>query len=135
VAGHFQSFFIALISGRYNFNENFSKSWLTETMMLVYNIFEFKKKGEKMDRKKWTESEIHRLKRSYKVLTIKELMRLFPERNANCINAQIRRLKDRGEIVGNKDPEVRKTAMRQRRWLRQVRPGKFNVNPDSWDED
>ena len=85
-----------------------------------------------MNRNKWTDSEIDRLKRAYKVLTIKELLLLFPDRNAESINAKIKRLKEKGEIIGNKDSEVKKIAMKQRRWVRQLRPGEFNIDPDSW---
>lgn len=92
-----------------------------------------KERGKKkMNRNKWTDSEIDRLKRAYKVLTIKELLLLFPDRNAESINAKIKRLKEKGEIIGNKDSEVKKIAMKQRRWVRQLRPGEFNIDPDSW---
>ena len=85
-----------------------------------------------MDRNKWTDAEVDRLKRAYKVLTIKELLLLFPDRNAESINAKIRRLKEKGEIVGNKDRKVKEIAMKQRRWVRQIKPGEFNIDPGSW---
>ena len=84
-----------------------------------------------MPRNTWTDAEVDRLKRAYKVLTIKELMMLFPDKNAESINAKIRRLKEKGEIVGNKDRKVKEIAMKQRRWVKQIKPGKFNTDPDS----
>jgi hypothetical protein len=91
-----------------------------------------KRKDKKMSGNKWTEVEVDRLKRAYKVLTIKELLMLFPDRNAESINAKIKRMKENGEITGNKDRDVKKIAMKQRRWVRQLRPGEFNTDPDSW---
>lgn len=85
-----------------------------------------------MNRKKWTNADVDLLKRTYKVLTIKELLLLFPDRNAESINAKIKRLKEKGEIVGNKYREVQEIAMKQRRWIRQEKPGEFNIDPDSW---
>ncbi|MFZ0451944.1 MAG: hypothetical protein WAL98_22155, partial [Desulfatiglandaceae bacterium] len=73
-----------------------------------------------------------RLIRAYPVLTIKELLMLFPECNADMINAKVRRLKTNGLITKNKDSHVRKIAMKQRLWVRQIKPGEFNTDPDSW---
>ena len=85
-----------------------------------------------MARDTWTKVETDRLKRAYKVLTIKELEMLFPDKTRHSINAKIGRMKRKGEIVGNKNRRVRKIAMEQRRWSRQTKPEVFNVDPDSW---
>jgi hypothetical protein len=85
-----------------------------------------------MEGKKWTEYESDLLKRAYKCLTIKELEILFPDKTRDSINAKIRRLKSKRKIVGNKNRRVRIAALQQRRWSKQIAPGKFNVDPDSW---
>ena len=80
----------------------------------------------------WTERETERLIRAYPVLTIKELLMLFPGFSKDGINSKVRRLKKQGLIKNNKDPLVREMAMKQRTWSRQVKPGVFNRKPDAW---
>ena len=85
-----------------------------------------------MSSSKWTEVETERLSRAYPVLTIKELLMLFSGYNADMINSKVRRLKKKGSITKNKDTHVKKIAMKQRTWSRQLEPGVFNREAESW---
>jgi len=85
-----------------------------------------------MNDKNWTEIETERLIRAYPYLTIKELRMLFPEYNADMINSKVRRLKNQGLITKNKDAQAKKIAMKQRTWSKQLKPGVYNREPDSW---
>ena len=80
----------------------------------------------------WPEVEAEHLIRTYPVLTIKELLMLFPGYTADMINKKVRRLKKKGLIRKNKNANARKIANKQRTWSRQVKPGVFNRDPDAW---
>lgn len=73
-------------------------------------------------RKKWTQnqwslSEEHELIKNYKISTIKELLKMFPKRSEDSINAKIKRLKIEKKIEGPKNTDVVDRAMKQRRKL------------------
>ena len=85
-----------------------------------------------INRKKWTENEVERLIRAYPVLTIKELEMLFPDKNRNSINSKVQQLKRQNAIKKSKDKKTVQVARNQRTWSRQISPGEFNRDPDSW---
>jgi alanine-alpha-ketoisovalerate/valine-pyruvate aminotransferase len=68
-----------------------------------------------MRRKGWKIYEENLLLQNYKTTTIKELMKLFPGRTEDSINAKIKRLKGRKKIEGYRDVETKDRAMHQRR--------------------
>lgn len=68
-----------------------------------------------MRRRPWLFSEKERLIENYKTSTILELMRLFPGRSADSINAEIKRLKKAGNIKGYKDEEAVIRSLKQRK--------------------
>lgn len=68
-----------------------------------------------MRRKSWLYSEKQNLIKYYKDYTIQELMKLFPERSADSINAEIKRLKKSGDIKGYKDDEAVIRSLKQRK--------------------
>lgn len=65
-------------------------------------------------RKNWLHSEKKVLIENYETATIKELMEMLPGRNADMINAQIKRLKKIGKIEGSKTEEAVQRALEQR---------------------
>jgi len=67
-----------------------------------------------MRRKAWKFSEREVLIKNYKNSTIQELMRMFPDRTADSINAEIKRLKASGKLEGYKEPEVVSRSLKQR---------------------
>jgi len=67
-----------------------------------------------MKRKSWVYSEKQSLINNYKTSTIQELMKLFPERSADSINAEIKRLKKAGKLKGYKDKEAVTRSLKQR---------------------
>ena len=67
-----------------------------------------------MRRKPWLFSEKEKLINNYKTSTIQELMKLFPERSADSINAEIKRLKKAGKLDGYKDGEAVARSLKQR---------------------
>jgi len=67
-----------------------------------------------MRRKPWLFSEKEKLIENYKNSTIQELMKLFPGRSADSINAEIKRLKKAGKLEGYKDEKAITRALKQR---------------------
>jgi len=67
-----------------------------------------------MKRKPWLYSEKQTLINHYKDSTIQELMKMFPERTADSINAEIKRLKKAGKLEGHKDEEAITRSLKQR---------------------
>ncbi len=65
-------------------------------------------------RKGWLYSEKKILIENYETATIKELMEMLPGRNADMVNAQIKRLKKAKKIEGGKAKEAVKRALEQR---------------------
>jgi len=65
-------------------------------------------------RRTWTYTEKQILIENYETKTIKELLELLPGRNADMINAQIKRLKKAKKIDGNKTEEAVQRAYKQR---------------------
>lgn len=65
-------------------------------------------------RKKWTYTEKEILLDNYETATIKELQELLPGRNADMINAQIKRLKKARKIKSGKTEETVQRAYEQR---------------------
>jgi len=65
-------------------------------------------------RKRWLYSEKAVLINNYHVKTIKELEELLSGRNADSINAEIKRLKAAGKIKGGKTEEAIQRAYYQR---------------------
>lgn len=67
-----------------------------------------------MRRKSWKFSEKEILIKNYKTSTIQELMKMFPGRTADSINAEIKRLKAAGKIDGYKNIEAIARSLKQR---------------------
>ena len=65
-------------------------------------------------RRRWTHTEKKKLAENYEMSTIKELMDMLPGRNADMINAQIKRLKAAKKIEGGKTKEAVQRAYNQR---------------------
>jgi len=65
-------------------------------------------------RRTWTYTEKQILIENYETKTIKELLDLLPGRNADMINAQIKRLRAAKKIDGYKEEEVVQRAYDQR---------------------
>lgn len=65
-------------------------------------------------RRTWTYTEKQTLIENYEIKTIKELLELLPGRNADMINAQIKRLKKARKIEGSKADEAVQRAYEQR---------------------
>ncbi len=65
-------------------------------------------------RRTWTYTEKQTLINNYETKTIKQLLELFPGRNADMINAQIKRLKAAKKIEGGKTKEAIQRAYYQR---------------------
>lgn len=65
-------------------------------------------------RRGWLHSEKRILIENYETATIKELMEMLPGRNADMINAQIKRLKKARKIEGSKAADTVKRALEQR---------------------
>lgn len=65
-------------------------------------------------RRTWTYTEKQTLIDNYETKTIKELLELLPARNADMINAQIKRLKKARKIDGSKTNEAVQRAYEQR---------------------
>jgi len=65
-------------------------------------------------RRTWTYTEKQILIENYEIKTIKELISLLPGRNADMINAQIKRLRAAKKIEGYKEEEVVQRAYEQR---------------------
>jgi hypothetical protein len=67
-----------------------------------------------MARRMWNYTEKQLLLENYETATIKELQELLPGRNADMINAQIKRLKKERKIEGGKTEEAIQRAYEQR---------------------
>jgi hypothetical protein len=65
-------------------------------------------------RRIWSYTEKQTLIDNYETKTIKELLDLLPGRNADMINAQIKRLKKAKKIEGSKTEEAVQRAYEQR---------------------
>lgn len=65
-------------------------------------------------RKVWLFSEKALLINNYHIKTIRELGEMLPNRNADMINAEIKRLKSKGKIKGGKTEETIQRAYYQR---------------------
>jgi len=65
-------------------------------------------------RRRWTYTEKQTLTDNYETATIKELLGILPGRNADMINAQIKRLKKAKKIEGGKAEETVQRAYEQR---------------------
>lgn len=65
-------------------------------------------------RRTWTYTKKQTLIDNYEIKTIKELLEILPERNADMINAQIKRLKKAKKIEGVKTDEAVQRAYEQR---------------------
>ena len=65
-------------------------------------------------RRKWTYSEKELLAEKYSTHTIKELQKLFPNRTADMINAQIKRLKKLNKITDTRTDDTLKRSYEQR---------------------
>lgn len=64
--------------------------------------------------KGWKYTDEQLLIRYYKSMTIQELLRFFPDRSADSINAKIKRLKEKGKLDGYKNEDTVDRALRQR---------------------
>lgn len=67
-------------------------------------------------RRRWVYTEKQTLADNYETATIKELMEMLPGRNADMINAQIKRLKKAKKIEGGKTGEAIQRAYEQREY-------------------
>jgi predicted DNA-binding WGR domain protein len=65
-------------------------------------------------RKLWRFSEREHLIEYYKISTIQELMKMFPDRTADSINSEIKRLKAASKLEGYKDKETVNRSLKQR---------------------
>lgn len=65
-------------------------------------------------RRRWTYTEKQTLAENYETATIKELLEMLSGRNADMINAQIKRLKKAKKIGGEKAEEAIQRAYKQR---------------------
>lgn len=65
-------------------------------------------------RRTWTYTEKQTIIENYETKTIKELLDLLPGRNADMINAQIKRLKKARKLEGGKTEDTVKRAYEQR---------------------
>lgn len=65
-------------------------------------------------RKGWKYSEEKILLDNYNIKTIKELEDLLPGRNADSINAKIKRMKASGKIAEGKTDETKQRSYQQR---------------------
>ncbi len=65
-------------------------------------------------RRTWTYTEKQIIIENYETKTIKELLDLLPGRNADMINAQIKRLKKARKLEGGKTEDTVKRAYEQR---------------------
>jgi len=65
-------------------------------------------------RKKWLDSETKLLINNYTIMSIKELMELFPTRSQNSINNRIKHLKGKKKIKEKKSQEAITRAYKQR---------------------
>lgn len=65
-------------------------------------------------RKRWLYSEKAVLINNYSIKTIKELEKLLSGRNADSINAEVKRLKAAGKIKGGKTKEAIQRSYYQR---------------------
>lgn len=64
--------------------------------------------------RRWTSFEEEILAENYKVLTIKELMEIFPDKSQDAVNAKTKRLKSQKKIEGGKNVSAVNRAYRQR---------------------
>jgi len=62
----------------------------------------------------WKYTEVQLLIQHYNAMTIKELLRFFPDKSEDSINAKIKRLKQEGKIESHKDQEAIDRAYIQR---------------------
>jgi len=67
-----------------------------------------------MSRRGWRFSEEKVLINNYEIKTIKELEAMLPGRNADMINAKIKRLKASGRLSKGKDSDAVQRAYQQR---------------------
>lgn len=67
-----------------------------------------------MPRRGWSYTEERLLLENYATMTIKELEELLPRRNADMINAKIKRFKASGKITEGKTEETIQRAYEQR---------------------
>lgn len=67
-----------------------------------------------MPRKGWSYTEERLLLENYAKMTIKELEELLPRRNADMINAKVKRLKAAGKIKEGKTEDTIQRAYEQR---------------------
>ena len=65
-------------------------------------------------RRRWTYTEKQTLADNYETAKIKELLDMLPGRNADMINAQIKRLKKAKKIEGGKTEDTIQRAYEQR---------------------
>jgi predicted HTH transcriptional regulator len=80
----------------------------------------------------WSEPETEALKVLYQHMTNKELEMVFSQFTRAQIKNKLSSLMATGEIKKGRRAETRSRAIEQRIWLRQIRPGVFNVDPHQW---
>jgi hypothetical protein len=66
------------------------------------------------NREPWKPKEEKILLNNYNTKTIKELLALLPKRNADSINAKIKRMKASGKIIEGKTNETKQRSYQQR---------------------
>jgi hypothetical protein len=66
------------------------------------------------NREPWKPREEKILLNNYNTKTIKELLALLPKRNADSINAKIKRMKASGKIIEGKTNETKQRSYQQR---------------------
>jgi predicted HTH transcriptional regulator len=92
-------------------NQDMTKKWLSRT---------------------WSEPEVDTLRVLYQHMTNKELEMVFSQFTRAQIKNKLSSLMASGKIKKGRRAKTKTRAIAQRIWLRQIRPGVFNVAPNEW---
>ena len=87
---------------------------------------------KKWHNRTWSEPETEALKVLYWHMTNKELELVLSQFTRAQIKNKLSSLMATGEIKKGRREKTRSRAIAQRIWLRQIRPGVFNVDPNQW---
>jgi predicted HTH transcriptional regulator len=87
---------------------------------------------KKWESRTWSEPETESLKVLYQHMTNKELEMVFSQFTRAQIKNKLSSLMASGKIKKGRRAKTRSRAIAQRIWLRQIKPGVFNVDPNQW---
>ena len=73
--------------------------------------------------RKWLYSEELKIIENYSTMTIKELLKILPDRNVKAINSKINRLKSQGRITTKRDKE--RIRFHLNRWQKRDKEKRF----------